>query len=106
MFGGLVELVKFACRKRRSRREGESLTQDEIDLIEQSMDGRGRAKCPDCGGRLLQGPTHGDDFNAACDRCGSEFNLMLAFGELMLGQRISDRGPRKLGERACLYGKR
>jgi len=103
---GLLEFVKHAFRKRRSSKEEEQLTQDEIDFIDLSMDDGGCAHCPDCEeGQLMNGPTAGDSFNAACDQCGSEFNLTIAFGELMDGQRISDRGPRDLGQRRSLYGR-
>lgn len=89
---------------KRSKKNGERLTDQEIVKITESMDDGGSAKCPDCGSRLMGGPAHGnDDINAACEKCHSEFCLHLLFEECVGGMRISDRGPRSLGERASLY---
>lgn len=44
------------------------------------------AKCPDCGGQLLEGPHGGAMMNVMCDACCHKFNvpqgydLLVAFG--------------------------
>ncbi len=80
-----------------SHKDGEKLTEYEINLIKSTK------KCPDCGGELCSGPEGGCSLNTACSVCYSEFNLMLAPGWIS-GDRISDKGPRDLGDRAGLYG--
>ena len=75
-------------------KDGESLTEDEMVLVGEFVN-----TCPDCGNSFLYGPTGGGSQNVACEHCGSEFNIMLPFGI----ERISDRGPRSLGDRRELY---
>ena len=82
---------------KRTSNEGEHLTDDELRLI------HGTHRCPDCDGRLLEGPHGGMAANCCCERCHSEFNLtFLECG--VLGERISDAGPREIDERAWCYG--
>jgi hypothetical protein len=85
-------------RIERSSKEMDHLTSDEGRLIFQT------GRCPDCGGGLAPGPSGGLSKNCACMMCGSEFNLTWVTGAVM-GERISDRGPRELGDRANLYGR-
>ncbi len=82
-----------------SSKRMESITKYEGTLIAAGT----CAKCPDCGGYLLQGPEGGMSINTLCEGCGSEFNLTF-WGGLIIGERISDRGPRDPGHRACVYG--
>ncbi len=81
----------------RSLKDGEDLTAWERDQI------RRTGRCPDCGGELRQGPHGGMAINHLCLRCSSEFNLTF-IGEAVIGERISDAGPRDVGERAWAYG--
>lgn len=83
--------------KRRSSREGD-LTHAEQRTI------TGTGHCPDCGGDLRRGPCGGISQNVCCASCHSEFNLTFWDGMLVTGQRISDKGPRELGDRAWCYG--
>lgn len=62
---------------------GEALTG--YEYIELFKNGR----CPDCAGRLLQGPKGGASVNVACYSCGSEFNITPS---LSIGERNSTRG--------------
>jgi hypothetical protein len=89
----------FVCKRiERSSREGEHLTPDECRLVFQT------GRCPDCGGGLSPGPSGGISRNCACLICSSEFNLTWLPGAV-IGERISDKGPRELGDRANLYGR-
>ena len=81
----------------RSSKEGEDLTDDERLLISKTK------RCPDCGGRLKEGPQGGMATNYCCEKCFSEFNLTI-IGRAVIGERISDRGPRDIGDRAWCYG--
>jgi len=81
----------------RSSKEGEHLTDDELRLVYQTRN------CPDCGGRLLQGPQGCMAMNYCCEECHSEFNLTI-LDSGVLGERISDRGPREIGDRDWCYG--
>jgi hypothetical protein len=81
----------------RSSKERESLTEWERDQIHRT------GHCPDCGGGLKEGPHGGMGANYICLVCHSEFNLTL-IAEAVLGERISDAGPRDVGERAWAYG--
>jgi len=81
----------------RSSKEREDLTDYERHVIHQAN------KCPDCGGGLLPGPRGGSAQNFCCAVCHSEFNVTVIAGAV-LGQRISDRGPRDVGEKAWCYG--
>ncbi|HEY4759593.1 MAG TPA: hypothetical protein VIH42_03335 [Thermoguttaceae bacterium] len=76
----------------RSSKEGEDLTDYERNLISKT------GKCPDCGGGLLEGPRGGMSTNYCCSSCHSEFNLTI-IGNAVLGEWISDRGPREIGDR-------
>jgi hypothetical protein len=81
----------------RTSKEREHLTPDECRLIFQT------GRCPDCGGGLCEGPRGGMSVNYACMECYSEFNLIWVLG-MVVGERISDKGPRQLGDRASVYG--
>ena len=81
----------------RSSKNHEDLTDYEQDTI------RHTGKCPDCGGKLKEGPHGGMSVNHVCLQCHSEFNLTI-IGEAVIGGRISDAGPRDIGERAWAYG--
>ena len=72
---------------------GEDLTDYEMAVL--CRDGH----CPDCGGTLYEGPEGGGSQNVVCGKCYSEFNLALP----LFVHRISDRGPRELGDRASVY---
>ena len=63
---------------------------------------RDQLRCPDCRGELVGGPEGGCSKNYCCKTCHSEFNLTILVGAA-LGERISDRGPRKVGDRAWCY---
>lgn len=75
-------------------KDGDRLTDEELQKM-----GEDQKKCCDCGGSLLRGPQGGGSYNMACPDCGSEFNWIMPFGV----ERISDKGPRELGDRAELY---
>lgn len=85
-------------RKRQTWKEQERLTRGEEELI------RTTGHCPDCGGDLRRGPQGGMSVNVCCLRCHSEFNLTFWRGQVVGGQRISDRVPRDLGDRKECYG--
>ncbi len=96
----LTTLRKWLSRKRkveRSSHDGDDLTAWEQDQI------RRTGRCPDCGGELRQGPHGGMAINHLCLKCSSEFSLTF-IGEAVIGERISDPGPRDVGERAWAYG--
>lgn len=76
-------------------KDGQMLTDYENEKLRKSK----MRECPDCDGPLRPGPEGGGQ-NFACSRCGSEFNLEPF---LMFSERISDRGPRELGDREKLY---
>jgi hypothetical protein len=38
---------------------------------------KGNATCPDCGGKLLAGPSGGMTQNCLCEDCHAEFNAMI-----------------------------
>jgi hypothetical protein len=82
---------------KRSSKEQEHLTGYEERVIGK------KKRCPDCGGRLLGGPQGGLAVNVCCMQCHSEFNVTIV-GNAVIGQRISDRGPREIGDRAWCYG--
>jgi hypothetical protein len=77
----------------RSSKEGDRLTDYEQDTI------RRTGNCPDCGGRLKEGPHGGMAVNQICLGCHSEFSLTM-IGNAVIGERISDAGPREVGGRA------
>ena len=82
----------------RSTADGEELTGDESLWIYAT------ATCPDCGiGELRNGPEGGISRNVACVNCGSEFNIVW-LDTCCLGDRISDPGPRDIGDRKMFYG--
>ena len=81
----------------RSSKEHDDLTDYERRVI------RDKGKCPDCGGELLPGPCGGSAQNFCCAICHSEFNITV-IGDAVLGERISDAGPRDVGDRAWCYG--
>jgi hypothetical protein len=80
----------------RSSKEGDSLTDFEQDTIRQT------GRCPDCGGALKEGPHGGMAVNHVCLQCYSEFSLTFIV-DAVVGERISDKGPRDIGERAWAY---
>jgi len=80
----------------RSSKEGERLTDWECKKIAKTL------KCPDCGGALKKGPEGGCSVNVCCIQCFSEFNITIWDGSCM-GERISDVGPRDVGDRAWAY---
>lgn len=85
----------------RSSKNGEKLTDYELFRIR--PDNRViDLLCPDCGTVLAEGPAGGCCQNMACGVCGSEFNITLFF-DAITGERISDAGPRDLGDRRQLY---
>lgn len=72
---------------KRTHIDGETLTEDEVNLIYSSQ------RCPDCRrGLLLEGPSGGGSQNYFCDDtdCGSRFNNCLDWWD-----RISDASPKK-----------
>ena len=83
----------------------ESLTDDELRLLGESLKRSGSSswESPDCGGEPISGLAGGAATNFSCGHCHSEFNLTV-FGDLVIGERISDRGPRDVGNRAWCYG--
>jgi len=81
----------------RSSKEHDDLTDYERRMIHE------KGKCPDCGGKLLPGPRGGSSQNFCCAICHSEFNLTIIAGAV-LGERISDAGPRDVGDRGWCYG--
>lgn len=81
----------------RSSKDGENLTDWEQDQIARTD------KCPDCGDTLREGPSGGMSTNFLCLGCHSEFNLTYFEGGVH-GERISDAGPRNIGDRAWAYG--
>lgn len=83
--------------KMRSSKEGDKLTFHEQEII------RDTARCPDCGGEFKEGPHGGLAINCICLTCHSEFNLTI-IADAVIGERISDAGPRDMGERARVYG--
>lgn len=62
---------------------GDRLSQHEASIISKHN------ACPDCGGRLAEGPTGGLSVNIRCIErsCQSEFNASSSI------ERISDRSP-------------
>ncbi len=82
---------------KRSSKEQDRLTEWECEEI------RRTGGCPDCGGPFQEGPHGGLAVNYICLSCHSEFNLTF-IAEAVIGERISDRGPREIGERAWAYG--
>ena len=89
----------------RSSKNGERLTDDEKQIIEKGLRrGKGAVvPCPDCGYPLYQGPEGGASVNVCCHECGSEFNLTCWGTDVAFCERISDAGPRCLGNREKLY---
>ncbi len=47
--------------------------------------------CPDCGGRLLEGPQGGLCINCRCEDCGNKFNIGSAGGEVWFVDRIGGK---------------
>jgi hypothetical protein len=94
--GWLRKLVDARLIKRSSKDE-EELTPDECRILFQTR------ACPDCGGTLAAGPSGCAAQNFCCVVCHSEFNLTW-LEKAVLGERISDKGPRELGDRSCFYG--
>lgn len=92
----IMNFFKIFKKADRSSKNRESLTESECKKIFKSF------KCPDCGGVLKEGPTGGMSMNVCCSRCFSEFNITI-WGGFCLGERISDAGPREIGNRALLY---
>lgn len=88
-------------KKPKTNKTGQRLTDYEIKVMR-----RGICKktlyCPDCKGTLLVGPEGSCYINCLCDNCGSEFNITVFWGDV-IGERISDAGPRDPGERRSLY---
>lgn len=82
----------------RSRNNGESLTNYEAHLVLKEY-----AKCPDCDGYLLEGPCGGMSMNTLCESCGSEFCMTFLSGPVVIGNRISERGPRDPADRRRVY---
>lgn len=50
-------------------------------------------KCPDCGGTLYEGPQGGLAVNVRCGSCGAQFNLVVAFDEILSFERLSEESP-------------
>lgn len=78
-------------KKSYSHKDGDDLTEYEVDLIRQTA--TTTLKCPDCSvGILLRGPSGGCSVNVKCSNqvCGSRFNL--AHG-LIFAERISNKSP-------------
>jgi hypothetical protein len=89
----------------KSSKERENLTEDEKLFMARSLakSDYKAITCPDCEkAELSEGPSGGCSVNMACWNCGSEFNITVSEGHV-IGERISDRGPRDLGSRAHLY---
>jgi hypothetical protein len=82
----------------------ESLTLYELDLIRHYTREKGHLCCPDCGGALLEGPEGGMSMNTACKKCHGEFNVTIFDSKLVCVDRISDKGPRSIGDRGWCYG--
>lgn len=83
-----------------NKQSSTSKERERLTDAEQALMGEYFTLCPDCGsGPLYGGPCGGGSQNVACMSCGSEFNVMMPFGV----ERISDKGPRDLGDRAELY---
>lgn len=89
---------KKTPKKEVSSKNMENLTEYEGYLIKKGE----FACCPDCGGFLVEGPEGGCSLNTLCEKCGSEFNLTF-WGDSIIGERISDRGPRDVGDRKWAY---
>ena len=81
----------------RSSKAGESLTEDEQRLLFDT------GRCVDCDGDLVPGPRRAMATDYCCGECHSEFTLTV-LPDRVIGERISDAGPRKLGDRAQRYG--
>jgi hypothetical protein len=96
MFSRLKSWWTRKHRIERSSKAQEHLTEDEQNLIHDT------GCCPDCGGKLLEGPRGGMSVNHCCSKCHSEFNLTF-LAEAVIGERISDTGPREIGDRAWCY---
>lgn len=94
---GNTTITHIRSKNYRTRKNGERLTQTEVDLMSQNADEM--LRCPDCDGRMAGGPEKNGIRNVACEQCYSEFNLH-GFGLVI---RISDKGPRDLGDRAKHY---
>jgi hypothetical protein len=90
----------------RSSKKHDPLTEYECELIKNSGSHGRNYCCPDCGGELLRGPEGGMSINSACDKCHSEFNItILKWADThVIGERISDKGPRSIGDRGWCYG--
>lgn len=87
----------IGCKKiERTSKEHDVLSPDEGRMVFQT------GRCPDCGGGLAEGPRGGLSQNFCCVMCHSEFNLTWLPGAVH-GERISDKGPRDLGDRASVY---
>lgn len=85
----------------RTSKLSEALTRWELRYM------RKKERCPDCQvGTLVRGTELlGVTVNVCCTSCHSEFNLTIWNRQgLSYGKRLSDKGPRLLGERAVLYG--
>ena len=89
------------AKMKRSNKNGENITQDESKVILKSIK-KNILLCPDCEGKLLDGPCGGCAQNYLCEHCGSEFNITV-WGGNVVGERISDAGPRDIGNRRSLY---
>ncbi len=91
----------------RTKLDGQHLTLEERAYIGYAVTTKQIPHCPDCGGPLCRGPEGGCSVNYGCRGCGSEFNIAV-FGVdsvvcLVMAERLSDAGPREMGERAGLY---
>jgi hypothetical protein len=67
--------------KDRTYKKRERLSEEENELMQKYV-------CPDCGEKLLVGPSGGGAVNLLCsnEMCGSKYNALGLFG----GERISD----------------
>jgi len=71
---------RYEMIRERSTKHGEDLTKDEACCITYS------ARCPDCNGFLLRGPSGGASVNMLCGICPSRFNMADGYP---MGERIT-----------------
>jgi len=62
-------------------------TRIEIRKRRRATEAKGLMSCPDCGGKMRQGPRAGLCVNLKCEHCGEEWNYTYVFDRL---ERLSD----------------